>query len=679
MTQAAHEAIATLQAALAESEQRIVELKAELDKKPLPKDKLSKDLRAAQKALKNLEGEHEKLKVDAGQLQEVVDSEKEKVAALKKKLAVAEAGPEKVSKKEVNFWRQKSEDFDKQTKEYKSRISKLMREIKKRDKTAAELESKLAEASATAELEEKIERSEAALSEASERASALESGLAEAQAAQQSLQGEHEELLGKLAELEKSLAAAASEKTELESELEQQRARAGELENEVSEIGKQLSAAQEGAEETANLRDQLGDAQSQLTAATEKLTETQAAYEARSSELEQAERRTKELSRSLEQANHRADITQSEVDQLRETLEAKLQESAELQDQTNVLAADMEAGRDQFAGLEDELKAEKEEVDRLNEVANERRETIETLEQDIEGLRDRVAELEWQVGKNEHFGRLVKRRRGLIRRLIAEVRTKQKANAALKAGIDSLRTFKAKSEENNASLQARLNKYKTKLRAVQQDLDTAHIELDKAKNVDTADRVAAQESQIDDLKKQLDAQAELIQTLEQESKSGSNVKRELAAKDAAIGDLESELQTKSEIIEGLQQDVDNLQRKAAGLRGLDSETVRLKSLVMQEQNRVTELEEQNELLKRRMQEQAPDAARAMDEAATDSEVEALQRELEKRELAVKKLVAAGRKQEAELEKARAAADNWRRKYQFLTADDEVEPSRAAER
>ena len=44
------------------------------------------------------------------------------MAQLKKKLEIAESGPEKLTKKEVNFWRAKSETIDAQIKEYQERL-----------------------------------------------------------------------------------------------------------------------------------------------------------------------------------------------------------------------------------------------------------------------------------------------------------------------------------------------------------------------------------------------------------------------------------------------------------------------------------------------------------------------------------------------------------------------------
>ena len=56
-----------------------------------------------------MEAERARWEQEAGHLEEVAEAERVKVAQLKKKLEIAESGPEKLTKKEVNFWRAKAE------------------------------------------------------------------------------------------------------------------------------------------------------------------------------------------------------------------------------------------------------------------------------------------------------------------------------------------------------------------------------------------------------------------------------------------------------------------------------------------------------------------------------------------------------------------------------------------
>ncbi len=90
--------------------------------------------------------------------------------------------------------------------------------------------------------------------------------------------------------------------------------------------------------------------------------------------------------------------------------------------------------RAQVAGLESELKDEKENAENLGEIANERRELLTKLQEKVEEAEERYEEAKYRLTKAAHFERLVKRRKGLVTKLLNALRQKQKANTALKAG-----------------------------------------------------------------------------------------------------------------------------------------------------------------------------------------------------------------------------------------------------
>src|SRR3970040_110802 len=82
----------------------------------------------AQSAFSLIQGECQSWQHKAGNLEELLENERVRVQQLKKKIEVAESGPDKVAKKEVNFWRQRAEHFDAETREYKQRIASLKQE-----------------------------------------------------------------------------------------------------------------------------------------------------------------------------------------------------------------------------------------------------------------------------------------------------------------------------------------------------------------------------------------------------------------------------------------------------------------------------------------------------------------------------------------------------------------------
>ena len=124
----AEKAFALLQNALSEQEARATEVD-ELKRKRSPKTRTEEQNDVLAHRLESVEAE----RVRWGHLEEIAEAERVKVAQLKKKLEIAESGPDKLTKKEVNFWRAKSETIDAQIKEYQERLAALRRELIERD------------------------------------------------------------------------------------------------------------------------------------------------------------------------------------------------------------------------------------------------------------------------------------------------------------------------------------------------------------------------------------------------------------------------------------------------------------------------------------------------------------------------------------------------------------------
>src|SRR5688500_3180739 len=137
----AEQAFALLQNALSESEARASELDDQLKRKRTPKNRVEEQLEVLAHRLESVEAERTHWEQQAGHLEEIAEAERAKVAQLKKKLEIAESGPEKLTKKEVNFWRAKSETIDAQIKEYQERLTSLRRELMERDTTIERLQA----------------------------------------------------------------------------------------------------------------------------------------------------------------------------------------------------------------------------------------------------------------------------------------------------------------------------------------------------------------------------------------------------------------------------------------------------------------------------------------------------------------------------------------------------------
>src|SRR5690606_5532738 len=200
----AEQAFALLQDALRSSEARAADLDAQLKRERPPKTKLEEQVDVLTHRLAALEAEAAKWRATAGQLEEIAEAERAKVSQLRKKLSIAESGPDKLTKKEVNFWRAKAEEFDTETRDYRNRLAALRKELQERDKQIEKLQRDLDKVAAAprppAVQPEEIAALEARLEEYQRREAEQREALAAREA-------DLERLSARAAELEHALAA----------------------------------------------------------------------------------------------------------------------------------------------------------------------------------------------------------------------------------------------------------------------------------------------------------------------------------------------------------------------------------------------------------------------------------------------------------------------------------------
>ncbi|MGD8340825.1 MAG: hypothetical protein PVH89_08585 [Gammaproteobacteria bacterium] len=463
----AEQALSLLQDALQESGIREAQLTDELNKKRTPKSKLEKQAEALGHRLEAIESERDDLKRETARLEEVLENERAKIQQLKKKLAVAESGPDKVGKKEVNYWRSRAEQFEQEKKEFRARI---------------------------AELKQSLEQGAAAADD------------------------------------------GASQNTE-----------AGNLQQVVDEL----------KAENAQLV-------TELAAKTTEVNE-------RDAELAE-----------LANAEPRGDDQQ-------------------------------QAMRDQIAGLESELKEEKECTVNLSEIANERREQITELTEKLDEAEERYEEARWRLEQAGRFERLVARRRKLIDSLIAGLRAKQKSNTALKAGIDGLRRFKAKSEEQQQKLLMRIQELSDELKAAEDRL------ANQGAAKEAEEKLRLSDEKVSALEERLDAQVEVIDSLETELSAAKAAKQTSENQNKELAELRETLESRNETIASLEADFDELQKKLAKSGSAE-----------------------------------PAPAADVDTSQIEAELEELKQIIEK--------------QEQEIARLNEDVDGWRRKYEFLSTD-----------
>jgi chromosome segregation ATPase len=293
----------------------------------------------------------------------------------------------------------------------------------------------------------------------------------------------------------------------------------------------------------------------------------------------------------------------------------------------------------------------------LGELANERREHMTKLQEQVEEAEERYAEANWRLSKSLHFERIVKRRKGLVLKLLEALRAKMKANTALKAGIDGLRTYKAAAEMTQQKLLKRIDGLKAEL--IEAEESVKRHQGGTAANEELANAVARAAA----LEERLNTQAELIQSLEADLKAARLVHKPAEDKNADVERLTKELDTKNEVVARLEADIDELQRKLAKLRGSESETVRLKAISEKDRGEIDALQREVAQLREALERQAGENAAAA--GGSPSELEARLRE---REQSVTRLMGTIKEHESTIKKLTESAEGWKRKYQFLATD-----------
>jgi len=851
----AEQAFALLQNALRDSEARASDLDEQIKRKRQPKNRIEEQLDVLTHRLEIVEAERERWERQAGHLEEVAEAERAKVAQLKKKLEIAESGPEKLTKKEINFWRAKAEDIDTETKDYKERLASLRRDLFDRDALIEQLRSAAppapvepaaaaAEADAAdaaqAELQRQVEQRdqwlvelrhelhdlrtqqsahpepsletqaeietlrqqlasfELALAEAHNARASVQADLGHTQQELSRLQHEFARLQPELIRLQQDvsrsqqdLAAAQHELSERdrlarEAEATNERARTTlnerehrlvELSAEVEHLRNDLRQREQATREAQTHRDEqlaalsrdlsaerghteqyrhdasiaeaeLGQTRAALAAAEQRaadranelvaeldrqrealaadraelqqlraqqtqrdtdidshrqqlaqrdheLIELRRQFAERERELGDRQQQLRDLGQRLVDREHKESVlageleharttaatstreltslrdtllgTNRELDQLRNLKQSLESELADVLARADTATSEAAAAKEQIAGLEAELKEEKEHAENLGELANERREHMTKLQEQLEEAEERYADANWRLSKSLYFERIVKRRRTLIAKLLAALRAKMKANVALKAGLDGLRTYKAAAEMNQQKLLQRLEHLKTDLREAEEAVAR------KQGDTLTKEDLAASESRATALEERLNTQAELIQSLEADLKAARLMQKGGEERNHEMELLIKELEAKNQVITQLQTDTDEQQRKLSKLRGSESETVRLKALTEKDRSEIEALQREVAQLREALVRQSSGATTSND---NQSELEAKLRE---RENSVTRLMGTIKEHEATIKKLNEAAEGWKRKYQFLATDSPDAYKAAAEK
>lgn len=219
------------------------------------------------------------------------------------------------------------------------------------------------------------------------------------------------------------------------------------------------------------------------------------------------------------------------------------------------LEAELDAARRRVTEVEAELEETHTQLRRADEQVAARQHECRQLQERLELDAERMRELRETLSRLKIHHSWSRRRRDLVRRLIAEMRQRQRANLALKTGLDALRQFKQKAEEDRRAL---LEKYRRLQASVhQEDHDPA---ASAAHGPDTHRVIEGDGETHSGLHRRLQVQSELIESMERDIQRVGALKRELADRERRIEALEKELEIKRKLIGTLEEDLQSTMR-----------------------------------------------------------------------------------------------------------------------
>jgi chromosome segregation ATPase len=243
-----------------------------------------------------------------------------------------------------------------------------------------------------------------------------------------------------------------------------------------------------------------------------------------------------------------------------------------------------------------------------------------------------------------------------------------KANVALKAGLDGLRTFKQTAEINQHKLLQRIDSLKADLKEAEETVKRHQGGTAAKEEITNAVARAAA------LEQRLNTQAELIQSLEADLKTARLSHKPGGDQHEELERLTTELEAKNQVIANLQADDDERQRKLSKLRGTETETMRLKALTEKDRGEIDALQREITQLREALARQTAAAA-----AAANGKSAELEAKLKERENSVTRLMGTIKEHESTIKKLTDAAESWKRKYQFLSTDQPDAYKNAAEK
>ena len=480
-------------------------LNAQLERKKAPKTKLEEQLDVLSHRLEGVETERSRWQREASHLEEIVEAERAKVEQLKKKLEIAEGGPEKLTKKEINFWRAKAEDMDTETQDYKTRLANLRKDLLERDAIIARLQSDgeimvAADAPDAAHSEPAPESTDTQTHPVAPSADAGE--LAELKRHLDHRERELAAIKADLGKTQEELAEQLRMVREAQATSERTKTILNEREHRIVEVSAQLE--QTRAEVTQNreresaLRDSIREHGERIAALTRDLEGARHHEQQRRNQLQQAEADRDQARAQWQESQRAAQRLSTDLQELRSTIARREQQEREHHVASESLHATV-ADRDrELADRDSEL------ANRDRELADRGRELMARDEQITEGQRE-LQELKLELEEHarvlvERDERLAELRRQLTERdqRVAEQRAelddRERAVASLSAELEQARAAIQAHSRELASLRDTLQASSREVEQLR--LHKHRLEAELSEMVTRIDEAESQKGQI---------------------------------------------------------------------------------------------------------------------------------------------------------------------------------------
>ena len=210
------------------------------------------------------------------------------------------------------------------------------------------------------------------------------------------------------------------------------------------------------------------------------------------------------------------------------------------------------------------------------------------------------------------------------------------------------------------------------------------LEEKRARVAELEGGAAGREDELSALRKRVEGQDDLIETLQGDVEEASKLRQEIRSKDLDIERLRSELESKKELIHALRRDAEGADRLKADAKLKDREMADLRTEIKQARQHIEETEAELGSLRDVAAGQASEESAEIESLRAELEARkslikslrsdqeraaALEASLEEKRETIEQLEAAINRNSNTIAELRRSAESWKHKYQSLKSDN----------